>query len=293
MMKYPYWALALILAAFIIIGGCGRKAIESLYTNPDAIVDLLKVDTPAREAADYDFIDTGSYYNLIAALPGDIGTIEYKLDIDSQETTYDVDVGDTVDVGSLRAKEADAYSKFAIHYSLTLKNVAGDSVVKHLTTNPASARKHLYLLQLGAFSSYLRGWVFWGTTPILNLGSNLPDVSWNSYRLGELPNSNETIMRNEYPVLAPGDRITVQYRGLSTDLVFLNINEDGTPTKIRFTRMNDVVQEADWTVSSNFGGKDYYYYAGVEVYPRETLSSSDSTKTGFSFLGLMYRIESE
>jgi hypothetical protein len=293
MMKYILWSSVLIAAAVVIIAGCERKAIDSLYTNPDAIVDLLKTDDAAEEAADFDFIDTSSYFNLIAALPGDIGTIEYKLGIDSSRTSYDVTVGDTVDIGSLRAKEANASSEYKIYYRLTLRDATGNSVVKHLTTNTSSARKRHYLLQLGSFSSPLRGWVFWGTTAILNLGKEIPDVSWSSFRQGELPNTDGTIMRNEYPIFTPGERITVQYRGLSTDLVFLNINENGTPQRIRFTRMNDVVQEANWSVSADYGGKDYYYYAGVEIYPRTTLSSSDSTETGFSYLGLMYRIEGE
>lgn len=293
MMKYFFWPLALIAAAAIFIGGCGRKSIDTLYTNPDAIVDLLQIDEQAIEAADYDFIDTSSYFNLISALSGDIGTIEYKLHIDSVQTTYDVSVGDTVDVGGLRAKEANASSDYKIFYSLILKNQAGDSVIKHIATNPSNAKKKAYLLQLGAFSSPLRGWVFWGTTPILNLGRSIPNVTWTSSRQGSLPNSNSIIMKNDYPSLSPGEKITVRYTGQSTDLVFLNINENGTPKRIKFTRMNDVVQEADWTISADYTGKDYYYYAGVEAYQRETLSSSDSTRINFAYLGLMYKIESE
>ncbi len=292
-MKHIFWPLAMFAAVVIIIGGCGRKSIDTLYTNPDAIVDLLQVDDQAIEAADYDFIDTSSYFNLVAALSGDIGTIEYKVAIDSEQTTYDVSVGDTVDVGGLRAKEANASSKYQIFYSLILKNQDGDSVVKHLTTNPTNAYKNAYLLQLGAFSSTLRGWVFWGTTPILNLGRSIPNVTWTSSRQGSLPNSNSIIMKSDYPALSPGEKITVRYTGQSTDLVFLNINENGSPKRIKFTRMNDVVQEADWTVSNDYGGNDYYYYAGVEAYQRETLSSSDSTKVNFAYLGLMYKIESE
>lgn len=292
-MKYIFWPLAMFAAVVILIGGCGQKSIDSIYTNPDAIVDLLQIDEQAMEAADYDFIDTSSYFDLVAALSGDMGTIEYKVVIDSAQTTYDVSVGDTVDVGGLRAKEADATSNYKIFYSLILKNQDGDSAIKHITTNPSRAKKNAYLLQLGPFSSALRGWVFWGTTPVLGLGASLPNVTWSSSREGSLPYSNAIIMKNDYPALSPGDRITVQYRGQSTDLAFLSINEDGTPKKIKFTRMNDVVQEADWTISADYTGKDYYYYAGVEIYPGETLASSDSTIIGFSYVGLMYKIENE
>ncbi|NIP42363.1 MAG: hypothetical protein GWO41_05880 [candidate division Zixibacteria bacterium] len=284
--------MVLTLAAFLITFACDRS-VDPPYTNPAAIMDLLEVDELAQEAEEFDFIDTGSYTTLADAQSGDFGTTQYKLEIDSALLSYRVDVGDTVLVDAIWAKEAYAYSRYQIFYKLTLKNEAGDSVMKHLVTDSTRARKRHYLLKLGQSTQPFRGWVYWGTNMIFNLSRTQPNIRWFSEEQGELPNSNEIIRKTNIPALKPGDRITVQYQGLPSDIGYLNINETGTTRRIKFTRVNDVIKEAEWTVSSNYQGKDHFYYAGVEIYRYTTLGSADTTDTDFLFMGLMYPISDQ
>lgn len=291
-MKSFIFPIALIALAFLIAFGCDRS-VDPPYTNPAAIIDLLKVDDIAQEVEDFDFIDTGSYTTLADAQSGDFGTVQYKLEIDSALLTYRVDMGDTVIIDAIRAQEANAYSQYQIFYRLTLKNETGDSVVKHLVTDSTRARKRHYTLKLGESTQPFRGWVYWGTNMIFNLSQTQPNIKWFSAEQGELPNSSEIIRKNEIPALKPGDRITVQYQGLPSDIGYLHINETGTPRRIKFNRINDVIKEAEWTVSSNYQGRDYFYYAGIEIYRRNTLASADTSETDFLFMGLMYPISDQ
>ena len=108
----------MILAGLACLPACEEKPIDTLYTNPDAIVDRIRTDHAAREANDPDFIMTGEKFYFDAALAGTFGTTSYTLELDSTALTYDVVVGDTVEVDNLRAKEADVKIRNQIYYSL-------------------------------------------------------------------------------------------------------------------------------------------------------------------------------
>ncbi len=289
-MKRLFVPTLLTILAFLLAFACEDRSVDPPYTNPDAIMDLLDGSEDAQEAADYDFIDTGSYTTLGDVQSGDFGTIQYKLEIDSALPTYHINMGDTVVVDAIEAQEAYAYSQFQIFYKLVLKNSVGDSVIKHLVTDSTKARKRHYTLKLGESNQIFRGWVYWGTNMIFNLASSQPNITWTSDEQGELPVSNSIIRKSELTALSPGDRITVQYNGLPSDVGYLHINETGNPRRIKFERVNDVIQEAKWTVSGNYLDTVQYFYAGIEYYRRNTLASADTTDTDFMFMGLMYPI---
>jgi len=289
MKKYLINGALLALAALLPLWGCSKKSISDLYTNPDAIVDLLESNPAAEEACDPDFIATGSFFQLSSPLPGSFGTTQFRLTLDSVYASYDIDVGDTVIVNNLWAKEAFANAQYRLVYSLTLKNNSVE-VTKKLVTDSVRAYKRAYLLQLGDFSDPLRGWHFWGISPAFHLTWPRPNLTWTSQAKGDLPADEEIIVRNEYPILESGDRIIVRYVGRSDDLAFLTINEDGQPTRIPFDKIDENTQEARWRISSNPVGPLYYYYAGVEIYRFKTLATNNIAETGFIFSGLMYRI---
>jgi len=279
----------LILAALFF--ACSEKTIDSIYTNPDAIVDVMQLDDAASEAHNIDFIEYDVFHSLGAPLEGDFGATSYKLSIDSVSIIYDIDVGDTVYVSNLWAKEADAQTQYKIYYSLTLKNDDGDEVVKHITTNPNYAHKSSYYLQLGDFNSAQRGWRFWGVSNLFKLSVQTPQLVWRSEEKGALTVNDQIILKQEFESLSSGDRITVQYKGAPDDIVYLTTNENTSYRHEKFQKVTDSLQEAKWTISSSPSGKDYYYYAGIEVYRYETLADADTTEKNAIFLGMMYSIE--
>ncbi len=292
MNRYSILITALLLIAALIVS-CSEGTIDTIYTNPDAIVDVLQINDAAEESQNIEFIEYDVFHSLGAALQGEFGATSYRVTIDSVDTTYAVDVGDTVFVNNLYAKEADAETQFEIFYMLTIRNDDGDEITKHLTTNPTRAHKSAYFLQLGDFNSPQRGWKFWGTTNLLNLSPASPSLVWISQEKGEIEVKDQIIIRNEFETLSPGDRITVRYTGRSDDILYLTTNEEGNYEREKFKKISDNVQEVKWTVSSSPSGKDYYYYAGVEIYRYETLAETDTTENEFFFLGMMYSIEQE
>jgi hypothetical protein len=285
--------ILIMLAGLMTAIGCEKKIIDSIYTNPDAIVDRLRTDGAAREANDPDFILTEEIFTFDEALAGTFETTGYMLELDSNVITYDVVVGDTVEVDNLRAKEANVKIRNKIYYSLTLENGMDTPLVKHLKTNPSRAYKRAYMLQLGNFHEIYRGWVFYGTSVLFNLADGQPVISWRSRELGNLDASDGIIFKRDYPAFNPGDSITVEYIGHLDDIAFLTINEDGDPRKIEFERISDNIREAGWTISEGNSEVSHYYYAGIEIYRHETLASADTTDTDFFFSGLMYSIDTE
>jgi hypothetical protein len=290
-MRSAIYLTTLVMCCLLTISGCEENPIDTIYTNPDAIVDIINSDNSAEEAHDPDFIATGSYYSLSSVPAGDFGTTSFKLELDSILKTYDVVIGDTIEINTIRAREANATVQYENHYTLTLQNNQDVQVIKHLSTNPNRATKNSYFLQLGSFSEARRGWKFWGTSVLMNLATAAPNISWFSRSTGALPLSSGIIMRTDFNTLTAGDSITVEYIGHSTDIAFLTINENGTPRRVSFRYVDGTRQKAGWKVSTNPSGKSYYYYAGVEIYRVETLGSSDTTKTDILFSGLMYRVE--
>ena len=283
----------LIIAIALVISACTENPIDDLYTNPDAIIDILEGTLASVEADDPNFITTDVYQNLGSPLGGAFGTTGFMVEMDSSLITYDVTVGDTVNVNNLWAKEATAEVQFENYYTLTLRNAASETVTKTLVTNPTKAYKRAYLLQLGSFSSPGRGWVYWGTTTLFNLAFPQPAITWQSEINGTLNNTSNIIYRSDFPELQPGDKVTVKYVGRSDDIAFLNINENGNPERIPFSFVEGTAQEAYWTISNNPTGKDYYYYAGVEIYRQNTLASSNVDDDDFFYIGLMYSIDTE
>jgi hypothetical protein len=281
------------MAGLVAVSGCEKGYIDDLYTDPDAIVDRLRTYKAAREANNPDFILTGEIFNFDAALAGTFETTSYKLELDSNVITYDVVVGDTVNVDNLWAREADVKIKNKIYYSLTLENGSDTPLVKHLVTNSSRAYKKAYMLRLGSFYETYRGWAFYGTSVLFNLADGQPNISWRSRELGNLDASDAIVFKREYPAFNPGDSITVRYVGHLDDIAFLTINEEGDPRKIVFKRISDNIREAGWTISEGNSEVSQYYYAGIEIYRHETLASADTTDTDFLFSGLMYRIETE
>ncbi len=293
MMKRYKILIMILFVGLAGVSGCDEKAIDTLYTNPDAIVDRLKTDNAAREASNPDYILTEEIFTFDAPLAGTFETTSYKLELDSNFITYDVDVGDTVDVDNLRAKEAIVKIRNKIYYSLTLENGTDAPLVKQLVTNPSKAYKKAYMLQLGSFHETFRGWVFYGTSVLFNLADAQPDITWRSRELGNLDASDNIIFKREYPAFNPGDSVTVRYVGNLDDIAFLTINENGNPRKIVFKRISENIREAGWTISEGNSEVSYYYYAGIEIYRHETLASASLTNTEFYFSGLMYRIDTE
>lgn len=292
-MKKLILILLTSMLVLLIAFSCSKKAIEELYTNPDAIVDVLNAKPFSQEANDFNFITNNEFELFTAPLSGSFGTSKFKLTLDSSQTSYDIDVGDTVIVDGLTGKEAFANVQFQNFYTLTLANGSGESITKQLETNPIRAYKRSYMLQLGSFSSSGRGWVHWGTSTLFNLGQYEPNITWSSKAKGVLNNSDNIIYRNDFEPLSPGDRITVKYAGHSDDIAYLNINEGNDLHRIKFSYKSETEQEASWTISSNPSGKDYYFYAGVEIYRHETLSSENIAQIEFFLTGLMYSIETE
>lgn len=285
--------ILLVLLGLLGLSGCEKKTINTLYTNPDAIVDRLRTDRAAREANDPDFILTEEMFIFDAALAGTFETTSYMLKLDSNVITYDVVVGDTVEVDNLRAKEADVKIRNKIYYTLTLENGTGTPLEKHLVTNSTRAYKKAYMLQLGSFHEIYRGWVFYGTSVLFNLADGQPDITWRSQDLGNLDAGDGIVFKRDYPAFTPGDSVTVRYTGHMDDIAFLTINEDGNPRKIVFKRITDNIREAGWTISGGNSEVSHYYYAGIEIYRHETLASADITDTEFFFTGLMYSIDTE
>lgn len=282
-----------LTVTIVLILGCSKNPIDDLYTNPDAIVDILNATASAVEANNPRFIHTDEYYDLSSPLNGAFGTTSFMLEMDSSKQSFDIDIGDTVFINNLWAKEAIAQVQYENYYTLTLQNDIQQTVSKSLVTNPVRAYKRAYLLQLGSFSSPGRGWVYWGTSTIFNMAFPQPNISWRSEAVGTLNNTSNIIYRSDFTALQPGDKIVVRYVGQSDDIAFLNINEDGHPHRLAFSFVEGTAQEVSWTISNNPTGKDYYYYAGVEIYRQETLASTDLADTDFFYTGLMYSIESE
>lgn len=285
--------IIILIALSAVFSACNEKSIDELYTNPDAIVDVLEGTLASVEADDPNFIITDEFRTLDNPLSGTFGTTSFMVQLDSSLVSYDVTVGDTVNVDNLWAKEANAQVQYENYYTLTLKNASQQTATKTLITNPTKAYKKAYLLQLGSFSSAGRGWVYWGTTALLNLAYPSPTVTWRSEIDGTLNNSANIIYRNDFPSLQPGDKITVRYVAHSDDIAYLNINENGNPERISFSFVESNVMEASWRVSSNPSGKDYYFYAGVEIYRQKTLATTVETDDDFFYIGLMYSIATE
>jgi hypothetical protein len=273
----------------IIFSGC-VDTIDDFYTNQDAIVEILEKDQEAILANDPDFVspDTLTFY---PALEGLFHPRSSAVKLDSSSSSYQVELGDTVSVNGLVAREATAKASYQLFYTLTLISLDSQVVEKHLSTTTSQTYKDNYFLKLGSDSRVFRGWLFWGTSPKFNLVRPVPNITWNSEEKGDLPSNEDIIFLTEYMEFTPRDRITVTYQGQPDAIVYLTINETGTPERIELTKIggSNTTYQADWRISSNHLDQPFFY-AGIEIYDYETLSTEDSTNIEFRFTGLLYSI---